>query len=160
MGKLLKFIDESLEECLAAIAMMLMAIIMGMQVIARYAFNSSLSWPEEISVYLLMWMGLISLSYCVRKNASIKVEMIINLFPESIQKFFHIMEDVISIAFYTFLCCPGWQYFINVQKSGQVSPALHLPMGFVAIAPFVSFVLMVIRSVQHLYFTVKPISKD
>ena len=80
--KVLHFIDESLEEAFAVIAMALMAVIMGIQVIARYVFNSSLSWPEEVSVYLLIWMGMLSLSYCIRKNASIKVEMIIDLFPE------------------------------------------------------------------------------
>ena len=52
MKKVLHFIDESLEEAFAVIAMALMAVIMGIQVIARYVFNSSLSWPEEVSVYL------------------------------------------------------------------------------------------------------------
>ena len=100
MKKVLHFIDESLEEAFAVIAMALMAVIMGIQVIARYVFNSSLSWPEEVSVYLLIWMGMLSLSYCIRKNASIKVEMIIDLFPEKVRKFFHLLEDIISILFY------------------------------------------------------------
>lgn len=155
MKKILKFLDESFEEAFAIIAMALMAIIMGMQVIARYVFNASLSWPEEVSVYLLMWMGMLSLSYCVKKNASIKVEMIIDLFPLKIRKLFHILEDVISIVFYGFLCVPAWQFFLNVCKSGQVSPALHLPMPVVQVSPFVACVLMVIRSLQHLYLTVK-----
>lgn len=160
MRKIIKFLNESFEETFAMISMALMALIMGLQVIARYVFNASLSWPEEVSVYLLMWMGMLSLSYCVRKNASIKVEMIINLFPSKVQKFFHLLEDVISIAFYGFLCFPAWQFFTNVLKSGQVSPALHLPMWLVQISPFVASVLMVIRSIQHIILVVKKPSVE
>ena len=58
--------------------MLLIAVFMGMQICARYIFNSSLSWPEEICVYLLIWMGLLSLSYCIRTRTAIKVEMLIN----------------------------------------------------------------------------------
>ena len=149
MKKVLHFIDESLEEAFAVIAMALMAVIMGIQVIARYVFNSSLSWPEEVSVYLLIWMGMLSLSYCIRKNASIKVEMIIDLFPEKVRKFFHLLEDIISILFYGLLTIPAWQFFQGVVKSGQVSPACGLPMYYVQSAPFFCFILTAFRIVQR-----------
>ena len=152
MKKVLHFIDESLEEAFAVIAMALMAVIMGIQVIARYVFNSSLSWPEEVSVYLLIWMGMLSLSNCIRKNASIKVEMIIDLFPEKVRKFFHLLEDIISILFYGLLTIPAWQFFQGVVKSGQVSPALQIPMTLIQVAPFVACILAVIRSVEHIIF--------
>ena len=152
MKKVLRFIDESLEEAFAVIAMALMAVIMGIQVIARYVFNSSLSWPEEVSVYLLIWMGMLSLSYCIRKNASIKVEMIIDLFPEKIRRFFHLLEDIVSILFYGLLTIPAWQFFQGVVKSGQVSPALHIPMTFIQIAPFAACILAVIRSIEHIWY--------
>lgn len=104
----LRALDEGFEEKIAMVIMVLIAIFMGMQVCARYVFNSSLSWPEEICVYMLIWMGMISLSYCIRKNSSIKVEMVINLFPVKVRRIFHILEDVISIVFYGFLCIPAW----------------------------------------------------
>ena len=151
----LKALDEGLEEKIAMVIMVLIAIFMGMQVCARYIFNSSLSWPEEICVYMLIWMGMISLSYCIRKNSSIKVEMIINLFPVKVRSIFHILEDVISIVFYGFLCIPAWQLLGKALKSGQVSAALHLPMYLIQIAPLIAFGLAVIRSAQNIYFNVK-----
>ncbi|WP_434309085.1 TRAP transporter small permease [Hominifimenecus sp. rT4P-3] len=151
----LRALDEGFEEKIAMVVMVLIAIFMGMQVCARYVFNSSLSWPEEICVYMLIWMGMISLSYCIRKNSSIKVEMLINLFPIKVRRIFHILEDVISIVFYGFLCIPAWQLLGKAIRSGQVSAALHLPMYFIQIAPLIAFALAVIRSVQDIYFNAK-----
>ena len=47
MKKALQWLDENLEEVLLVIALAAMAVIMGIQVIARYIFGASHSWSEE-----------------------------------------------------------------------------------------------------------------
>ena len=149
-------LEYGLEEKISMLIMLLIAVFMGMQICARYIFNSSLSWPEEICVYLLIWMGLLSLSYCIRTRTAIKVEMLINfLFPPRILFYFHLFEDVISIVFYGFLCIPAWQLLSTSIANGQVSAALHLPMYLVQSAPLVVFILAVIRSAQDIFFLVQ-----
>lgn len=152
---ILSRIDHGFEETISMVIMVLIAVFMVMQVCARYIFNSSLSWPEEICVYLLIWMGMLSLSYCIRTRTSIKVEMIINLFPKGFRTVFHILEDVISILFYGFLCLPAWQLLCKATASGQVSPALHIPMYLIQISPLISFALAVVRSAQDICFNLK-----
>lgn len=156
----LSILDQGLEEVISMVIMVLIAVFMIMQVCARYIFNSSLSWPEEICVYLLIWMGMLSLSYCIRTRTSIKVEMLINLFPEKIRTAFHLLEDIISIVFYGFLCLPAWQLLSKAIASGQVSAALHIPMYLIQISPLVAFALAVIRSFQDIFFQLKGLSQS
>ena len=57
MKKVLQWLDENLEEVLLVIALAAMAVIMGIQVIARYIFGASLSWSEELTRYIFIWAG-------------------------------------------------------------------------------------------------------
>ena len=64
---MLKWLDENLEEFLMVALLIAMTVIMGIQVFARYALGASLSWSEELTRYLFIWSGFISVSYCTKK---------------------------------------------------------------------------------------------
>lgn len=82
MKKVLKWLDENLEEFLMVISLILMTIIMGIQIISRYVLGASLSWTEELTRYLFVWSGFLSVSYCTRKCISIKIEQFVAMFPQ------------------------------------------------------------------------------
>ena len=79
---MLKWLDENLEEFLMGVFLIGMVLIMGIQVLARYVFGASLSWSEEITRYLFIWSGFISVSYCTKKCISIKIEQFVAMFPK------------------------------------------------------------------------------
>ena len=79
---MLKWLDENLEEFLMVAFLIAMTMIMGIQVFARYALGASLSWSEEVTRYLFIWSGFISVSYCTRKCISIKIEQFVAYFRE------------------------------------------------------------------------------
>ena len=55
--KVLKWLDNNLEQAILLILLCGMTIVMGGQIIARYAFSASLSWSEELTRYLFIWCG-------------------------------------------------------------------------------------------------------
>ena len=44
-----------------------MTLIMGVQVFSRYVLGASLSWYEELTRYLFVWAGFLSVGYCTKK---------------------------------------------------------------------------------------------
>ncbi len=46
MRKVLSWLNDSLEEFLMVISLILMTVIMGIQVFSRYVLGASLSWSE------------------------------------------------------------------------------------------------------------------
>ena len=47
MKRFLKWLDEDLEETLLMILLVAISVVMMAQVVMRYFFRQSMSWPEE-----------------------------------------------------------------------------------------------------------------
>lgn len=146
--KVLKWVDENLEETILVVLLLLMSVAMGAQIVARYIFNSPLSWSEELSRFLFVWSGFLSISYCFKKQISIKIEQLVSFLPEKVAAMFKIIEKAIMLVFYFYMVPFAWTYFNSALTSGQLSPAMQIPMCIIYIAPLVGFILSIIRLVQ------------
>ena len=151
MKKVFRWLDDSLEETLMVITLILMTVIMGIQVFSRYALGASLSWSEELTRYLFVWEGFLSVSYCTKKCISIKIEQFVAMFPRRGNAIFKLVNHTFELIFFFYLIPFAVKYLISAVESGQVSPACHIPMYYVQAAPLVSFVLVAIRIMQRWY---------
>ncbi|MCI5503754.1 MAG: TRAP transporter small permease [Anaerobutyricum sp.] len=151
MKKVFRWLDDSLEETLMVITLILMTVIMGIQVFSRYALGASLSWSEELTRYLFVWEGFLSVSYCTKKCISIKIEQFVAMFPRRGKAIFKLVNHTFELIFFFYLIPFAVKYLISAVESGQVSPACHIPMYYVQAAPLVSFVLVAIRIMQRWY---------
>ena len=149
MKKILCGLDEYLEEVLLVILLAAMAVIMGVQVFCRYALSMSLTWSEELTRYLFIWAGFLSVSYCTKRCISIKIEQFVALFPKRGKALFKVVNHTIELTLFFYLLPFAWKYFYSAILTGQVSPALGLPMYLVQAAPRVGFSLTAIRILQR-----------
>lgn len=146
--KIIRWLDENLEEMILILLLVCMVLIMGMQIVARYFFNYSLSWSEELTQYLFVWSVFISLSYCVKKRISIKIEQFLNILPAKGQTVLRLIRHTLVLIF-CFIMLPYCVTFLRQSIDlHATSAALHLPMYFIQSAPLVGFILLTIRVIQ------------
>ena len=100
MKKILHWLDENLEEFLLVLFLILMTLIMGVQVLSRYILGASLSWSEELTRYLFVWSGFLSVSYCSKKCLSIKIEQFVAVFPRRGRALFTVVNHTFEL-----ICC-------------------------------------------------------
>lgn len=155
MLKSLKWLDNNLEKVIIGILLTLMTVIMGIQVVARYAFNSSLTWSEELTRYLFVWSGFISLPFTIKAGITLKIDQFYNMFPKSIQKMLNIINHVLMVVFFAFMAYNAIGVVQSAVASGQKSPALGLPMYLIQVSSVVGFSLAVIRAIQMLFVIIK-----
>lgn len=161
MKKLIHILDESLEEILLIGLLIGMTLIMGIQVISRYILGMSLSWSEEITRYMFIWSGFLSVSYCSKKCLSIKIEQLVSIFPRRGNAVIKVVNHTLELIFFIYMIPVAYSYMMSAAQSGQVSPACSIPMYFIQAAPFVSFVLVAFRIVQRWIIEFKiTIGKD
>lgn len=151
MKKVLSWLNENLEEFLMVIAVILMTVIMGIQVFCRYVLGMSLSWSEELTRYIFIWAGFISVSYCTKKCISIQVEQFVTMFPKRGRTLFKLLNYTLEFVFFIYLIPFSVKYLMSAVESGQVSPACQIPMYYIQAAPLVSFLLAAIRLIQRWY---------
>ena len=149
MKKAWKWLDHYLEETILTVLLLGMAIIMGIQVFSRFALGESLSWTEELTRYLFIWSGFISVSYCSKRCISIKIEQFVARFSRRNKAIIKVVNHTFELAFFFYMIPFAWSYMMSAVESGQVSPAFSIPMYYVQAAPLVSFVLVAFRILQR-----------
>ena len=150
--KVLKFLDENLEKMLCVVFLALMSIIIVLQVFFRYVLNNSLSWSEELARYLFIWMIYVGISYGVKLDKHICVDAVYTFMPKGIKRGYAIVAYVLFLIFAVAIIYYGILVVGMQISSGQVSPAMGLPMQYVYVAPVVGMILTVIRLVQKIYY--------
>lgn len=147
--RVLCWLNENLEEFLMVVFLGAMTLIMGVQVFSRYVLGTSLSWSEELTRYIFIWAGFLSVSYCTKKCISIKIEQFVAVFPRRGKAAFKMVNHTFELILFLYLLPFAWRFFLSAIHSGQTSPALNLPMYYVQAAPLFSFVLVAFRVAQR-----------
>ena len=158
MDKFDKLIHTLLLWVIAALIFAMMGVTFT-QVLARYALANSLSWSEELTRYMFIWSCFISISYCIKRWISIKVDQVINMFPKKAYVFAQLLLNILLFVLFFYLSIHGYKFLMLSIASKQTSPALQLPMPYVQCAPFVGFVLATIRSFQQIICEVENVKR-
>lgn len=83
-----------LEVFLTVIFMALLVLIMVVQVVLRYVFNSPLFWAEEISLQLLVLITLFGVSYLTYKKSFLQVDLLQHYLSAKMK---HVLSTVLAI---------------------------------------------------------------
>lgn len=146
--KVLKWLDDKLEETILILLLIAMVLIMGLQVVCRYVFNQSLSWSEELTQYLFIWATFISVSYCVKKRISIKIEQFFNMLPTKGKTILRLFRHTLVFIFCLIMIPYAVTYVQQAVQSGATSSALGIPMYYIQSAPLIGFILLIVRVAQ------------
>ena len=97
-------------------------------VVTRYIFNLPLTWNEELSKLLFIWMVLIGSILNTRRNDQLCISYFTDLLPLKVQKFSKILIDIVMIILMFLLSYFGIRL---VQKTYiQHTTVLKISYGF------------------------------
>ena len=94
-------------ERLVALLMVLLVADVWLGVVARYVLRVQIPWTEELARYLMIWAALLAISCGIARREHIGFRLLLERFPERMQKAFLIAFDLIAFAFFAFLCIYG-----------------------------------------------------
>lgn len=150
MRKLIKNLNEHFEEYLMGAFLIGISCVMFIQIIMRFIGNS-LAWAEELCRYFYIWSVFLSISFTIRKNSILRVDLLLSLLPKKLQRVVEIMLQFITIVVFTFLGYYSVLTVKGVKESLQTSPAMEIPMYLVYSIIPIGFFLVSIRSIQQIY---------
>ncbi len=107
---------------LAGASMLVIVAVMIVQVVARYVFNSSLIWAEELCRYLLIWQTFLFIGMAYYKGELIAVDILPNLLKPRVRLALKVIVTVPVLIFLWLMTVNGYAY--ASRFSGQIVPAI------------------------------------
>lgn len=147
---MLKWLDDYLEESILVFLLVAMTCIMGIQITARYVFQNSLTWSEELVRYMFVWSAFLGVPFCIKHGLSIKVDQFRNAFPVALQKILVYVDKIVIFALFLVLFIYSCLVVKASYLSGQTSPAMQIPIWLVQLSVCVASLLSMLRSIQNL----------
>ncbi|MGQ2905842.1 MAG: TRAP transporter small permease [Neoaquamicrobium sediminum] len=115
------------------------------QVIARYVFNNSLYWSEEVILYSFIAMSFLTMGMGVRYASHISVEAIYAFVPPNTVRALQIGSACLGLIFAGVVLWYGSKLVINTARMGQLSPALRIPVGYIYAVIPIAAAMMAMR---------------
>ncbi|NJP36069.1 TRAP transporter small permease [Alkalicoccus luteus] len=149
--RIIRWLDEHIEEALLVVFSSIMIIIIALQVFMRYVIGDSLAWSEELARFSFIWLVYIGISYGIKKQRHIKVDVMLIVFKHRGKIILNMISNLIFLGFAVVVIYYGTDIATRILELGQRSPGLGVPMGLVYMATPVGMGLTVIRLLQQLY---------
>ena len=121
---------DQIEETAIAICLGLMTAITFANVIARYVFNTNILWALEATVFLFAWLVLMGVSYGVKKQFHIGVDVVINLLSPGPRKVMAVLSIIACLAFSVLLLIGSWDYWYPFATQRAWLETQDIPMPF------------------------------
>lgn len=156
--KLIKWFDDYFEALFLIVTLFSMSIIIAVQVFFRYVLLNSISWSEEIARYLFIYMVYFGIAYAVRTNRHIRVEVVLNLLPQTGKKIMTISADVLFLIFATVVTFKSGEVVRTISRLGQIAGITGIPMAIIYCGVPVGYGMVVLRLIQNLIHKISHFS--
>jgi TRAP-type C4-dicarboxylate transport system permease small subunit len=128
-----------------------MVSLVSYQVFERYVLHYTPPWSEELSVYLMIWFGMLGIAAGVRRSTHMSLHYFADKFPKNVQSVLEILKYVLVLVYVSVLL---WQGIVLVRLTiPQKSAAMDLSIGYVYLSLPVSATLIIIYVFEKLYNT-------
>ncbi|MCM3412789.1 TRAP transporter small permease [Metabacillus litoralis] len=143
-----KSVDRVIE-FLTCTLFLLMVAVASWQVLSRFIFKNPSTFSEELLRYSLIWLAMLATAYVVGKNEHIAITFLRDRLIEESRIKLDILIQSIFLLFSAIIMVYGGAKAVSLTMA-QISPALHVPMGFVYLALPVSGVFILFYSTTNI----------
>ena len=155
MQALTKIVDTILKTVTVSVFLVLVICVVW-QVFSRYVLGTPSTITDELARFMFMWIGLIGAAYTLGRRKHLAIDLLTGSLTGK-RKLYSDYFITLAIALFAgvVMFYGGGQLALKTVASGQVSPALRIPMGYVYAAIPFSGAIMVFYCVEFFIGLVK-----
>lgn len=118
---------EKTEKFVSCICVSVMAVLVFANVIARYVFNHSLAFSDEMSTYLFVLMNFMGTAIAARRNAHLGLSILTDRVSPQARTILSVITYGIAAIFCLLVVIFGIQMVISQYRLGQETAAMQWP---------------------------------
>ena len=143
-----KFLNE-FEIYMGAVIFVIMTILLFVQVVTRYFFGHAVTWAEEISTIMFVWMIYLGVAAAVLRRKHLKIDAFVETLPFKYKKMLLILSNVIFLIFSLYIIFPMMEVVNNYAAKNAASSILKFPKAVSYVIMPIAFLLTAVRLVQE-----------
>jgi C4-dicarboxylate transporter DctQ subunit len=151
---LLARIDRALgwaETTFVGAALAFASMLLFVNVVLRYWFLSPISWAEELTLYIMVWIVFVGSSVAIRTRGHIAIDLLPLVLSSAGRHRLAILIAVITLVFLAVFFFYSGQHTLRVHSIGQVTPVMQAPMWLAYLAMPAGSALMMVRTWQLIW---------
>jgi TRAP-type C4-dicarboxylate transport system permease small subunit len=143
MEKIYNSLNKIIEIVLIVIFALLVVDVLW-QVFGRYVLNQSYSFTEEFARFALIWLAILGAAYLNGKREHLSMDFLLRkLEPAQLAKRMQVIEAIMFLFALVVMVIGGGNLVYTTLYLGQISPAMHISLGYVyAIVPISGLLIM------------------
>ncbi|OKL45852.1 TRAP transporter small permease [Pseudovibrio exalbescens] len=155
MNRITNTVDTILKTVVISVFAVLVVCVVW-QVLSRYVLGTPSTFTDELARFMFIWIGLIGAAYTLGQRRHLAIDLLTGPLT-GIKKRYSDYFIIAAILTFSLLIMVygGSQLVMKTLITGQVSPALRVPMGYVYAAIPFSGVVMVYYSIEMLVGLIK-----
>ena len=146
--RLIRHLLDNFEDEVASILLASITVILVLQICTRYFLGVPLSWTEEVSRHLFVWLVFFGASGAIRDRSHIAVDLANTLLPARIRRIVLLGSNVLVLFF--LINVLYWGARAVGRMWGLDTATLEIPFGLVYTVFPITATLMIVRTLVQM----------
>lgn len=154
---ILHWLDQNIERILLMVTLIVIIVLMTYQTLGRYilvsvlGMNINLSWTEEASRFIFIWMTYLAVPISIRNRNMIRVTALVERFSKRWQDALWVTSDALFFVLGGAIFYYGVRHIQMLMTFPQTTAVLGLQYSLVYLILPIGFGLILLRLGQDLY---------
>lgn len=128
-------LTRNLEEGVLSFLLVAMTLLVFVEVVLRFGFNTGIHWVQEVTLHTSAWFVLFGISYGVKVGAHIGVDAVVRLLTPEVKRIVSIVAVLLCLLYCGLIMYGGWIYLAKIYNIGLAMEDTPTPGILQAIIP-------------------------
>lgn len=138
-----------LTNIILALCLATMSILIFGNVVLRYVFDSGITWSEEVSRFLFIWMTFLGAIVALKDNDHLGVDMLLQKLPLTGKRVVFIFSNLIVLIVLWLVLDGSWK--LTLSSTSSTAPATGMPLSYIYGIGVVSSIGMALVVLLNIY---------
>ncbi|AFL85598.1 TRAP-type C4-dicarboxylate transport system, small permease component [Belliella baltica DSM 15883] len=131
------------------------------QVLSRYIFQNPSSFTDELSRYMLIWLGMLGAAYVAGKNQHLAIDIVLRKLEGKAKMKLQILINVLIMVFAIAAMILGGSNLVYITYLlGQKSATLQIPLAYIYSIIPASGLLVLYYQIAGIFHLIKTQNHD
>jgi TRAP-type C4-dicarboxylate transport system permease small subunit len=112
-----------------ALCLATMSVLIFGNVVLRYVFDSGITWSEEVSRFLFIWMTFLGAIVALKDNDHLGVDMLLQKLPINGKRVIFTISNLLVLVVLWLVLDGSWK--LTLSSMNSTAPATGMPLAYI-----------------------------